>query len=868
MSWFNNDVRVANTATPSFQSSANVGQFGWTGADQGHYNQLIQYVDECRKIWLDMQDKIAYVEEILSTVKDVDAQVKYMEQMTYAVQGWRSEVMSARSQVQTMHDNLIPLINDFNTKYPEFSNMHSDVVTLHKETVEAQHAAVSAEVEAIKAAQEAKDVAEELRKGQVYRGTWNIEENARYPDKPDTNSVWDVTLKEGSLEYSFDNTRWFWGDRILYLKDEDKFSQIESGSTVISVNGKSGAITLNAADVGAVNKDGDTMSGALFWENDSKFISQSDQNLHFAARNGTAYIESKLNPIARVGGMDYNFYHTGNMPTPSAIGAVSKTGDTLTGDLNMHARLIMNNQVFIGANNAPFLRDHGNGNVTLSASVNSAGTPGELYLGYNAALSGTAGYNTSNVRLQAQLNWQNLHTLVNTSGLLNSERLYGAIRVDKDAEGIYHTIIGGDDTLNRGRTIIASGESGKMVAENTLSGTEAVHISGDQNDGVFIHTGVQNGYGGTAHYQYRFNQGNIYSKRMDGTVENRFFHEGYIPTAVQVGALPIAGGTLTGNLTVTGQHQVRNAANTYGARIVDSSGTIYYQGGKTDQTTDDQKVAIGGWMGKGLSSFTIQMAEGYQPVARIGANNYNIYHQGYRPSAADVSAVALSGNSTINGSLEISNRLTMNGTGNVIVAKGGFVRSDTDSVMSLDGREYSFVTSTKDAHLCYNSYWNGAAWKKYNDAQPSGYVVVREQGLEYAWSAAGDTNPHVGRAAILAGHNTGFVSANGLFIPDASNGWSMEDHAMLAYVFPGGCELRGILRRTAGQQMLSNVLGHFVHPNCKIPYSIVHISTAIPGHSPDGWGYIDQATSGNVVTSNAYNSGTGWVMINLRVQFI
>lgn len=119
------------------------------------------------------------------------------------------------------------------------------------------NSATNSSSEAAKAAASAKDaadIAEELRKGQVYRGTWNLQANASYPPEPDTNSVWDITLNEGSIEYQFDGKKWYWGDRLLYLKDNpagSRYSQIESGSTVISVNGKGGAVTLDATDVGA-----------------------------------------------------------------------------------------------------------------------------------------------------------------------------------------------------------------------------------------------------------------------------------------------------------------------------------------------------------------------------------------------------------------------------------------------------------------------------------------------------------------------------------------------------------------------------------------------------------------------------------------
>lgn len=64
MSLFSNDVRVANTATPSFGTNVNVGQMGWTQVDKSNYNQLIQYVNLCEELYSKMNDQLAVVNEV------------------------------------------------------------------------------------------------------------------------------------------------------------------------------------------------------------------------------------------------------------------------------------------------------------------------------------------------------------------------------------------------------------------------------------------------------------------------------------------------------------------------------------------------------------------------------------------------------------------------------------------------------------------------------------------------------------------------------------------------------------------------------------------------------------------------------------
>lgn len=79
--------------------------------------------------------------------------------------------------------------------------------------------------------------------------------------------------------------------------------------------------------------------------------------------------------------------------------------------------------------------------------------------------------------------------------------------------------------------------------------------------------------------------------------------------------------------------------------------------------------------------------------------------------------------------------------GDAIHTVGGKLRSDNTSFLSLDGKTYSFVTSIGDAHLCQNSYWNGVDWLKYDPAQASGHLVVSGGQLRFKHSDAGSSDP-------------------------------------------------------------------------------------------------------------------------------
>lgn len=674
MSLFSSDMRVANTAAPSFQSQANVSQYGWTGADQGHYNQLIQYVDECRKIYLSLEEKIIYIEEILKEVESIDAQVKYVEQMTQAVIEAKDQTFGYATEVQDMYNEVKPMYENFVLSYTDFNTKYTDFLSKYPKTLEAAANAKVSETNAAKSAQDAADIAEELRKGQVYRGTWNMEKNASYPPKPDTNSVWDVVLNEGSIEYRFDGKLWYWGDRLLYLKDDDAYTQIEAGGSVTSVNGKKGAVTITAADVHAAPEGfglGDAKMTALGSTSCNDAVGTGWYGINSATTDtptGTGPSGGVLQTMKWGGGVVmqvfYNFtsdrtytrrlnsgtwsawvelYSTFNKPSPDAIGALNKNGDTMTGNFGL------NTNSLTGANNSVIMRDYNNGNVTLSGGLKSDGTAGDLYIGHTSAVSGTAGANTRNVQLRAPMIWGATNTsIVDTAGI-NSEFFKGPIRTEKDDKNVYHTVVGGTDTVNRGRTIIAGGECGKHIADNIATGAEQVHIGGDDNSGVFVHTGLQTGWGTDTHKIAKFQAGELYL----GKGVSQVYHQGYKPTADDVGVTNVGMGGSVVNVNDVGITDLNK---------IKTSGH-YYTSNATDLNRPSSAAG---------PIVHVQGAAGYQQYVRD--NNFmfrgftgtdfkpwqTVYHTGYKPTAADVGALPIGGGK-LTGSLSIAPAQGQNG---------------------------------------------------------------------------------------------------------------------------------------------------------------------------------------------------------------
>lgn len=326
------------------------------------------------------------------------------------------------------------------------------------------------------------------------------------------------TLIGGNLIWNAGNMPLRLSNRNLFVNDDEIYTTYKKPTP---------------ADVGAVNKAGDTMTGDL---NVNASIRSKTSNSYWMS-------DGSIGTFWRKDGTDLYLMRTlDGKPASSGEWSAHRpfvmnlatckvsigNGLYVKGGLELGDQLVLNSVYLKGANNGVVFRDHGNGNVTLSGGINSAGTAGDLYLGYNASASGTAGYNTRSVRLESGMNWKGGVVIVDGTGKINSENMTGPIRTEKDASNVYHTIIGGADTVNRGRTIIAAGEAGRHIADNTSSGQEVVHIGGDDNTAIWLHTGLQNGWDGSTHKKVKIDQGELYA--VDGT--KKVFHADHKPFKV------------------------------------------------------------------------------------------------------------------------------------------------------------------------------------------------------------------------------------------------------------------------------------------------------------------------------------------------
>ncbi|APU01168.1 tail connector protein [Aeromonas phage 32] len=94
-----------------------------------------------------------------------------------------------------------------------------------------------------------------------------------------------------------------------------------------TVNGKALTkdIALNAADVGAVNLNGDTMKGRLWFVDDQKAIEPVGNNLQITANLGKVVLKGQKGPTAVVAGVEHEIIHTGNLPKTDLSGYVPTT---------------------------------------------------------------------------------------------------------------------------------------------------------------------------------------------------------------------------------------------------------------------------------------------------------------------------------------------------------------------------------------------------------------------------------------------------------------------------------------------------------------------------------------------------------------
>lgn len=215
--------------------------------------------------------------------------------------------------------------------------------------------AYNSKLDAEEAARQAKFLVEG---GTVDGGAWDASTGI-YPDKPFVlddqgqplyvSGFWKVSgngTVEG-IDYSINDT-------LRYSASLDEFYKIDSTESVSSVNSKKGAVVLTYEDVGAVaSTDGNILGSLKFSQNGlgtplgiyfGQTLNRSDRALYGDALSVQIGSTDKQLQLFGLNDLKFNgqkVFHEGFYPTPDQVNAVSKSGDSMTGPLNMESKSVV-----------------------------------------------------------------------------------------------------------------------------------------------------------------------------------------------------------------------------------------------------------------------------------------------------------------------------------------------------------------------------------------------------------------------------------------------------------------------------------------------------------------------------------------------
>lgn len=193
--------------------------------------------------------------------------------------------------------------------------------------------------------------------------------------------------------------------------------------------------------------------------------------------NGNATIYVSVPNANNNNATNYGVYHTGNKPTPSAIGAVAKSGDTMTGTLN-GTSAVYSGTVDVGGNGAKF---------RTNSDMNSA-------IGSGSSLS--ANYVIGGLVCRDA---QNDSSLYINSTLTTADTLYGVFGVQR-YNASYSTLIrnafylninsSGTPTVSFNSNTVRDAWSSALGLKNAISNTDgsAVNVA-TSSDTTLCNTG-------------------------------------------------------------------------------------------------------------------------------------------------------------------------------------------------------------------------------------------------------------------------------------------------------------------------------------------------------------------------------------------
>ncbi|WP_347368037.1 hypothetical protein [Vibrio vulnificus] len=369
---------------------------------------------------------------------------------------------------------------------------------------------------------------------------------------------------------------------------------------------------------------GDGAAGNAFTANDTT------ENLHLAS-DVNVYIHAGTNTWANRKTTIFN-----------TDGSVSFSGNLKMGG----------SRAVTGGNDRDILRDHGNNNVTLSA------TGGELFLGYS---------NTTKVKL--------VKDLVNSAGVKIIDQESGKAEIAK--------VVGINSDTNWKPT------SGDLKVNSTGSGANSPEGTNFTDYITWGHRGGSKWYhalyvphGGTRAGKLCFASTN---STTDTATPQMIYTSTNKPTASELGVVNKAGDTMTGNLTVP-------------SLVVNTSGGV---GTRFGSTTHKALVGVSSTAGEFLFGGSATDSTTFSTYLRIGAgtklefNSHKVYHSGAKPTAADVGALPLTGGS-------VTGLITNNRSTNHFKGYRG-ASADMNARLTNDEMCWSY-TGTSDATVCTNKF--------------------------------------------------------------------------------------------------------------------------------------------------------------------
>ena len=199
-------------------------------------SEVESFYQEIKKVQEDIHQKYPIIvdqyNQIVSLARDVNASRDAASVSAKAASDKVVQAQGILTQMQGLNSSVQSALTNVNTRYNEIVALRDEVKAMNTES---------------------KQLVDDLRKGQVYRGTWNPHSGA-WPDPKGTYSAWDVVLNPKEASFDWNGIKWLPGDRLLYILSEARYEQVESGVGVLSVNSKSGYVTLVPNDLGAYTK--------------------------------------------------------------------------------------------------------------------------------------------------------------------------------------------------------------------------------------------------------------------------------------------------------------------------------------------------------------------------------------------------------------------------------------------------------------------------------------------------------------------------------------------------------------------------------------------------------------------------------------